>query len=78
MNAQILADVRQGLSSVHIKTSPNGRVWRVADEPMPSGGWVATFEDITEQRETEARISHMATHDSLTNLPKPRILYGAT
>ena len=26
---------------------------RVIDHPMANGGWVATFEDITEQRQTE-------------------------
>ena len=36
---------------------------------MPDGGWVATFEDVTEQRRAQARIAHMARHDGLTNLP---------
>ena len=31
----------------------HGRSLRVVDHPMPNGGWVATFEDITEQRQTE-------------------------
>ncbi len=30
-----------------------GRSIRVIDHPMANGGWVATFEDITEQRQTE-------------------------
>jgi diguanylate cyclase (GGDEF)-like protein len=36
---------------------------------MPDGAWVATFEDVTEQRRAQARIIHMARHDGLTNLP---------
>lgn len=36
--------------------------------PMQDGGWVATFEDITERRRTEAQIAHMARHDALTGL----------
>ena len=36
---------------------------------MTEGGWVATFEDVTDQRRAQARIAHMARHDGLTNLP---------
>ncbi|HEX9904497.1 MAG TPA: EAL domain-containing protein [Propylenella sp.] len=45
------------------------RIIAVVQQPMPQGGWVATFEDVTEQRRTQARIAHMARHDGLTNLP---------
>lgn len=36
---------------------------------MPEGGWVTTFEDVTERRRSDARIAHMAMHDGLTGLP---------
>ena len=36
---------------------------------MKGGGWVATFEDITEWQQAQQQISHMARHDALTNLP---------
>ena len=42
---------------------------RVVDQPMKGGGWVATFEDITEWQRAQEQISHMARHDALTNLP---------
>jgi diguanylate cyclase (GGDEF)-like protein len=35
---------------------------------MPDLGWVATNEDITEQRRSEVKIEYMAHHDSLTDL----------
>ena len=41
----------------------------VSQQPMPDGGWVATFEDVTEQRRVQARIAYMARHDGLTSLP---------
>jgi diguanylate cyclase (GGDEF)-like protein len=41
---------------------------------MLNGGWVATHEDITERRKADAKISHMALHDALTNLPN-RLLF---
>jgi GGDEF domain-containing protein len=36
---------------------------------MPGGGWVCTREDITERRQAQAKIEHLARHDGLTNLP---------
>jgi diguanylate cyclase (GGDEF)-like protein len=47
----------------------DGRTIAEANQPMAGGGWVATHEDITEQRQAAAKISHMAMHDALTNLP---------
>jgi len=38
-------------------------------QPMPGGGTVVLVEDITERRNAEARISHMARFDELTGLP---------
>ncbi len=47
----------------------SGQALAVKHEPMSDGGWVATYEDISERRRTEARVSHMAYHDALTDLP---------
>src|SRR6202000_833878 len=38
-------------------------------QPMPGGGTVVLVEDITERRNSEARISHLARFDELTALP---------
>ncbi|MFC4255823.1 EAL domain-containing protein [Altererythrobacter xixiisoli] len=40
----------------------------IATTRLGDGGWVSTFEDITHQRKSEARIAHMAMHDGLTGL----------
>jgi diguanylate cyclase (GGDEF)-like protein/PAS domain S-box-containing protein len=67
--ARVIAGARNGVSSTKIIEASNGRALRVIEQPMPSGGWVSTLEDITEWRTAQAQISHMAHHDALTNLP---------
>jgi diguanylate cyclase (GGDEF)-like protein len=52
----------------------NGRTFTIHHQPMPDGGWVATHEDITDRRRTEAQIERMARHDALTGLPN-RLLF---
>ena len=51
--ASVLAAVRAGETTTKIMGTTQGRSLRVVDHPMANGGWVATFEDITEQRQTE-------------------------
>jgi diguanylate cyclase (GGDEF)-like protein len=46
----------------------DGRTFEIRHRPMPDSGWVATHEDITEQRRTKMKIEHMAHHDALTGL----------
>ena len=41
---------------------------------MADGGIVTTHQDITEQRRSEAKIAHMALHDTLTGLPNRVLL----
>ncbi len=54
----------------------DGRTIKIRHRPMPGGGWVATHEDITEQRQSELKIEYMAHHDSLTGLAN-RVLLNA-
>jgi diguanylate cyclase (GGDEF)-like protein len=66
--AELMREMRAGrtLERVIVRTS---RSIRVVHQPMANGGWVATFEDITEWEQAQRQISHMARHDALTNLP---------
>ncbi|WP_338828116.1 EAL domain-containing protein [Bradyrhizobium sp. 27S5] len=64
----LVAEAKAGRSATRI-VSRNDRAIRVVDQPMKGGGWVATFEDITEWQQAQEQISHMARHDALTNLP---------
>jgi diguanylate cyclase (GGDEF)-like protein len=67
---EMFADFRQRLvekkEPVLQRRLANGRVVAVRHQPMAGGGWVGTYEDITEQR--------MARHDVLTDLPN-RLLF---
>ncbi|MCP3401300.1 EAL domain-containing protein [Bradyrhizobium sp. CCGB20] len=71
--ARLVADAREGRTTSQVVTR-FGRSIRVVNQPMQGGGWVATFEDITEWLEAQAKISHMARHDALTSLPN-RVLF---
>ncbi len=67
--AQILADAREGKSTTRIIETSTGRALRVNDQPIQQGGgWVATFDDITELRQAQEQIKYVAHNDVLTGL----------
>jgi diguanylate cyclase (GGDEF)-like protein/PAS domain S-box-containing protein len=66
--ARVVGEARQGKFSNRIMQTPGGRTLRVIEQPMQGGGWVATFDDITERQKAQAQISYMAHHDALTGL----------
>lgn len=53
---------------------PDGTVLEVRGIPVEGGGFVTTYMDITERCRAEAKIAHIAMHDSLTDLPNRALL----
>ena len=68
----ILAEIENTQAKDIITTDPDairGRSLSWTFQPMTGGGAVVLLEDVTERRDAEARISHLARYDELTALP---------
>lgn len=74
-SAPIEDEVQQRLARVrrpeprrarHIR--PNGTVLEIRSNPLPEGGRVETYADVTETHKLSEKLAHQATHDSLTGL----------
>jgi len=70
----IIRNVRLGKATRQITEAPGGRAIEIVNQPLPSGGWVATIEDITPRKRSEEKIAHLAHYDALTDLPN-RVLF---
>jgi diguanylate cyclase (GGDEF)-like protein len=68
----ILAEIENSEARDIITADPDparGRSLSWTFQPMADGGTVMLVEDITERKNAEARISHLARYDELTELP---------
>ncbi|MFL9827510.1 diguanylate cyclase domain-containing protein [Rhodoplanes sp. SY1] len=58
--------------TLYERTRPNGTVLEIRTSPLPTGGFVRTYTDVTERKQTEALMTHLARHDHLTGLANRR------
>ena len=73
--SELVTAAQQGTSVRKLTTLSDGRIISIINQPVAGGGWVATHEDITEEKRAEELIVHAAHHDALTGLPN-RILFA--
>ena len=65
-----------GQSSTSVVETSDGRLIEITNEPVASGGWLSTHEDVTERIRAEDRIAHLAHYDALTDLPNRVLMRG--
>ena len=61
--AKLMTTIAAGKSTSTVVELADGRVTSVSNRPMDGGGWVATHEDITEQRHLEQQRAAMVEQD---------------
>src|SRR6266700_3802591 len=69
------AQIDRRQPNTFIQELGDGRLIAIYHQPLEDGGWVCTYEDITERRRSESRIKFLAQHDVLTELPN-RLLFN--
>jgi diguanylate cyclase (GGDEF)-like protein len=62
-----------GANAVFEHTRPDGTVIEVLRTPLPEGGFIQTFTDVTKRRQADAYIAKLASEDPLTGLPNRRV-----
>jgi len=67
--ADILAAVGKKMVFSKISNLHDGRIIYVVSRPIANDGWVATHEDVTEQKRADEQITYAALYDALTDLP---------
>src|SRR5258708_18143866 len=69
--SSILRNNALGKASRRNVVSADGRSIEILNQPLATGGGVATLEDITGRQPFGERLSPLADYDSVTDLPHP-------
>ncbi|MFN3656519.1 MAG: putative bifunctional diguanylate cyclase/phosphodiesterase [Pseudolabrys sp.] len=67
--------IREAKAGSAVERLDDGRSISISQRPMANGGFVVTFQDITDQLKAEERIRHLAHFDALTDLPNRVTFY---
>jgi diguanylate cyclase (GGDEF)-like protein/PAS domain S-box-containing protein len=68
ITADLVSRAQNGQPHSFERVRPDGTVLQVQGRPLPDGSFVTIYTDVTVQRQSEARIHHLAHHDALTGL----------
>jgi diguanylate cyclase (GGDEF)-like protein len=74
LEAACLALAAAGRRQRLVLTLATGRLVSFDHVPLPDGGWLGIFEDITERTQMEENAKFLARHDPLTRLPNRTML----
>ncbi len=74
LSAAWSARVAQRLGGSMLQAINGGRTVAISYEPTAEGGWVATYDDVTERQRVEKQALFLARHDALTRLAN-RVLF---
>jgi diguanylate cyclase (GGDEF)-like protein len=66
--AEKMSLVKKRIAHNFERRRPDGRVLEIRGEPLPGGGFVTTYADITDRRQREDSLLQAAMRDSLTGL----------
>ena len=72
--AEIVARARNFQPHSIERVRPNGMALEIRGMPLPDGGFVTIYIDITERKQMEDQVHQMAFYDTLTRLPNRRLL----